>query len=160
MYDHEKNLLGEFIRHLLFSVFIFRSVPVCRAPPIIFLGWKPAKFLHLYSGSRLCVEISRYLVDLEVVLSWVTAASILRRRDSWVSEGTKYKSRRFRTAAVVRAEQGFRLWGCLWCVSLLETSEGCMPSIHAVLPKQDINEAFSSRNRCSCLLLRSVLREL
>lgn len=110
--------------------------------PHHFWGWKPAKFLHLYSGSRLCVEISRYLVDLEVVLSWVTAASILRRRDSWVSEGTKYKSRRFPSAAVVGAEQGFRLWGCLWCVSLLETSEGCMPSIHAVLPKQDINEAF------------------
>lgn len=115
---------------------------VVHPPPHHFLGWKPAKFLHLYPGSRLCVEISRYLVDLEVVLSWVTAASILRRRDSWVSEGTKYKSRRFPSAAVVGAEQGFRLWGCLWCVSLLETSEGCMPSIHAVLPKQDIKEAF------------------
>lgn len=42
--------------------------------------------------------------------------------------------------------------------STLETSEGCMPRIHAILQKQDIIEAFfSSRNICSSLLLSPVL---
>lgn len=43
-------------------------------------------------------------------------------------------------------------------IATLEASEGCMPRIYAVLQKQDIIEAFfSSRNRCSSLLLSPVL---
>lgn len=94
-----KHLLGEFVRHLLFigtCCFLSLSSYLCLlcTPPPSFFGLETSKvssFALLYSGSRLYVEITRYLVDLEVVLSWVTAASILRRRDSWVSEGTRYE---------------------------------------------------------------------